>query len=172
MHQQLLSFFGDMRPREYVISRLSELLTGYNPLENYSHNGGGSWNGKPWTSSLPSDAEIILNLFCAYMNLNLFRGSFKKKYFIQLNHAGKEKSEFPKSVALVQTKYSNTYVMLVGNAGSLLWPVKSGNQNVFHALVLFLYYVKYELSGRLDGVGLFDKSTQLHHVLSENTLSS
>jgi len=39
-------------------------------MSSFNHNKGGKFKGRDWTEDLPSDADIILHVFCVYVNLH------------------------------------------------------------------------------------------------------
>jgi hypothetical protein len=37
-------------------------------LHDYKSNGGMEWSNHPWSSELPTDAQILMHVFCVYMD--------------------------------------------------------------------------------------------------------
>ena len=55
-------------PRGYVAARVRVLAEG--PCcSDFTWNGGGAWDGKPWSTDLPTDSALLLYLFAAYLEV-------------------------------------------------------------------------------------------------------
>lgn len=70
----LLTFLSVTPNQEYLVERLKELSSG-GALSQFKWNGG----GQKWSDKLPTDAELIMGFFAAYMDVSLpanFRNSF------------------------------------------------------------------------------------------------
>lgn len=53
-------------PPGYVVQRMSELMQG-TCLEAFHWNGGGQYNGQPWTNELPDDSQLLIHLVAAFL---------------------------------------------------------------------------------------------------------
>ncbi|KAK2077072.1 hypothetical protein QBZ16_004705 [Prototheca wickerhamii] len=53
-------------PRGYLVQRVRDLAAG-TCVASFAWNSGGSFDGKPWTLELPTDAALSLYLFAAYI---------------------------------------------------------------------------------------------------------
>jgi hypothetical protein len=66
----LLSFLSITTHQEYLVQRLKELSQG-GALRCLKWNGGGRFKGNEWTDKLPTDSELIMGFFAAYMDSRL-----------------------------------------------------------------------------------------------------
>jgi hypothetical protein len=66
----LLSFLSITTHQEYLVQRLKELSQG-GALSEFKWNGGGRFKGNEWTDKLPTDSELIMGFFAAYMDSRL-----------------------------------------------------------------------------------------------------
>eukprot|EP01089_Gocevia_fonbrunei_P022453 TRINITY_DN9090_c0_g1_i4.p1 TRINITY_DN9090_c0_g1~~TRINITY_DN9090_c0_g1_i4.p1 ORF type:complete len:448 (-),score=64.55 TRINITY_DN9090_c0_g1_i4:148-1491(-) len=81
--------------REYLVERIRELGKG-NVMACFKWKEGGKWNSSPWTSELPTDSQILIHLFCVWMDSQLPPDplvppgkSFSEKYFVMVPHSPK-----------------------------------------------------------------------------------
>ncbi|RHZ10888.1 hypothetical protein DYB26_012565 [Aphanomyces astaci] len=145
----------------YAIHRLQTLgEDGF--LGPYRWDSGGKWKGKPWTKDamLPSDAELIMNLFCAMLDDVLPATSDTDRPFRRAHYAPSPptKSASIRGMFLIfcsQVSPPNFKVI----ANGAVWEILPGKTNVFQAIVLFLHAVKTYKSGHLGNINL--------HVLLE-----
>ncbi|ETW05861.1 hypothetical protein H310_03519 [Aphanomyces invadans] len=145
----------------YAIQRLQTLgEDGF--LGPYRWDSGGKWKGKPWTkdSMLPSDAELIMNLFCAMLDDVLPATCDTDRPFRRTHYAPSPptKSASIRGMFLIfcsQVSPPNFKVI----ANGAVWEILPGKTNVFQAIVLFLHAVKTYKSGHLGNINL--------HVLLE-----
>ncbi|KAH9101884.1 hypothetical protein AeMF1_021439 [Aphanomyces euteiches] len=150
----------------YAIERLQTLgEDGF--LGPYRWDSGGKWKGKPWTkeSMLPSDAELIMNLFCAMLDDVLPATCDTDRPFRRAHYAPSPptKSASIRGMFLIfcsQTTPPNFKVI----ANGAVWEILPGKTNVFQAIVLFLHAVKQFKSGHLGNINL--------HVLLEEIFDS
>lgn len=56
-------------PRGYIASRLHDLAKG-TCLGEFTWNGGGSWQGRPWSTELLTDSALVFYMFAAYLEVN------------------------------------------------------------------------------------------------------
>jgi hypothetical protein len=73
----LITFLSVTIHQEYLVKRLRELAEG-GALSAFRWNGGGRFKGHEWSDKLPTDAELIMACFAAYMDTRLpvnFRNS-------------------------------------------------------------------------------------------------
>lgn len=117
----------------YVYERIGTLQSD-NVMKEFKWDGGGSYNGKPWTKELPCDAQIVMNLFCEHLNLiSTFRDS--SRLTILLSH----NQDIPNKTGIKMKETYPPYYILYDSGKDI--PLKKGRQNVFHAICLFLYLV-------------------------------
>ncbi|RHY32363.1 hypothetical protein DYB32_003159 [Aphanomyces invadans] len=136
----------------YAIQRLQTLgEDGF--LGPYRWDSGGKWKGKPWTkdSMLPSDAELIMNLFCAMLDDVLPATCDTDRPFRRTHYAPSPptKSASIRGMFLIfcsQVSPPNFKVI----ANGAVWEILPGKTNVFQAIVLFLHAVKTIADPRMD----------------------
>ena len=63
----LLAFLSITTHQEYLVQRLKELSQG-GALSEFKWNGGGRFKGNEWSDKLPTDSELIMGFFAAYMD--------------------------------------------------------------------------------------------------------
>jgi len=152
--------------QEYLVNRLKELATG-GCLRLYRWDTGGTYKGKAWNSDLPSDAQIISHLFCAYMDTHLPSNprypegkSFTGLHFLKTPSKPSDKKS---SLCLYQSRTQKPHFkVLVEDA---IWELPKGRNNLFHSLVVFLYYAKKNYHGMLERVNLGSSGINVLWVL-------
>eukprot|EP00455_Lapot_gusevi_P004136 TRINITY_DN11710_c0_g1_i6.p1 TRINITY_DN11710_c0_g1~~TRINITY_DN11710_c0_g1_i6.p1 ORF type:complete len:584 (+),score=132.36 TRINITY_DN11710_c0_g1_i6:85-1752(+) len=156
--------------RAYVAQRIRELSQGYNTIAAYNYNGGSDWNGKPWQASLPTDAQILLHLFCTFLDFScksLDWASFASRFLIHHNSSeAKDKNTFAKPLVILQSGTDRPYFYLICEQGKQRWTIKPGSSNLFHVIVMLLFYVKTRLGGKLDGMNFGDDSLKLFKIIA------
>ena len=70
MLTSVLPFLESTIHQEYLVKRYRELAKD-NLISQMIWNAGASYKGKPWTEDYPSDAQLVMNAFCTYMNSKL-----------------------------------------------------------------------------------------------------
>jgi hypothetical protein len=150
---------------DYVAQRIRELAHG-TCLGDYRWNGGGSWNGKQWTSDLPTDAQIVLHAFCTYMDALLPAQSSARAAAFSDNHvvaAPITSSKITSSIMLFQAHLHPPHVDVLFK--KYLVPLQRGASNLFDALCVFLYCVERERDGFIGFVSLADTGVRLMDVI-------
>ncbi|VEN39396.1 unnamed protein product [Callosobruchus maculatus] len=66
----LLPFLEVTTNQEYLVKRIRELAKA-GCMSEFKWNGGGSYNGKPWDESLPTDCKIVMHLLATYLDTQL-----------------------------------------------------------------------------------------------------
>ena len=56
--------------RRYLAQRIEELAQG-TCVREFAWNSGGSFDGRPWSAELPSDADLVFYLVAAYMEVGV-----------------------------------------------------------------------------------------------------
>ncbi|XP_065674400.1 transmembrane protein 209 isoform X2 [Hydra vulgaris] len=141
--------------QEYLVSRLKELATG-GCLRLYKWDGGGTFKNNPWNSDLPTDAQVLMHLFCTYMDTHLPANprypsgkSFSGLYFLK---TPAKTSERTSNLSLYQSRIQPPHFKLLVENNVIDLP--KGRNNIFYAIVLFLYHAKRDLHGMLERVNL------------------
>jgi len=139
--------------REYLIQRIKELATG-SCMATFKWNGGGKWKSKEWTSELPTDSQIVIHLFCVYMDTQLPRSPsgkpFTSQYFVVFPDTP---DAIPSHVKIYQQHIHPPHFKVVYGKGEI-WETFQGRNNLFHALVLFVFCVQNRLDGYLGSLKL------------------
>jgi hypothetical protein len=154
---------GDYHCRGYIIERIKTLARG-GCLAAYRWDSGSDWNGKAWNQErFPTDAEIILHLFCSYMDFQMpgqgSNNTFTNDYYVSKD--GKH-SPYLEHIQIKQVeKYPPRYSFI---ARGCIWGVYPKRNNLFQTICLFLYFFKLEHSGYL---GLFNLDTKGIELLSQ-----
>eukprot|EP01135_Chromosphaera_perkinsii_P007628 Nk52_evm84s914 gene=Nk52_evmTU84s914 len=159
--------------REYVYRRILELAE-TTCLPGYRWNGGGKFKGKEWNSDLPTDFQIVIHLFTTYMDLLLpedTRG-LKGRPFSSLHYVvspdSAETGKIDAEVVIFQSEIYPPKVKIVTKEES--WEILQGRNNLFHAIILFLFYVKKRMSGHIGHRPIFLNSpgVELLSVINED----
>ncbi|KAG0301359.1 hypothetical protein BGZ98_008420 [Dissophora globulifera] len=153
--------------RQYVIERLQAL----GPLltQFIWNSNGVVWGGgkKAWTPDLPSDAQIVMHMFTAFMDLAMpaqdsqiyNRFPFSYKYYVPVDSK-------PEPQTLLQIKQSSkmppNYNLVVEGS---IWEVVPKRLNVWYTLALFVYMVMKENGGYLGQLNIDTRSIGLGEVV-------
>lgn len=141
---------------DYLVNRIRELAKG-SDISLYRWNSGGSYKGNKWDSSFPTDAQIIIHLFCTYMDSMVpptltiaDTQPFTSRFFAS---APQRYEDIQGVIALYQTQILPPNFSLLTKDKSLL-AVPKGRLNLFHSIVAFLHYCYHKESGMLGQVNL------------------
>ena len=171
--QLYLDVTQDRSCKDYVLDRLKQLQDG-GTLSAYEWNGGGKFKGKPWSQdSLPTDAQIILHLFCTKLNLLLMSQAresgmrvglspFSSRYVLITPQEPDPKN---KDVLLWLQRRNPPHLKVVVRGE--VWEVVPGSYNLFHALVLYVYAVAKEERGVIEMMSLQQAVPDLLKVVLE-----
>jgi len=158
----------EISQREYLVQRIKELAAG-NCMANFKWNTSAKPMEKEKAAELPTDAKIIILLFCAFMDLKLPKQPlfeekpFSSKHFI----ASTDKPDASgRSVVIFERSVQPPHFQIESSNPNETWPVEQGRNNLFHTLILFIYCVKIKFSGYLDQISLENKDIQLLSVIS------
>jgi len=164
----------------YVLQRITELGENGDYLGGYRWDGGSDKVAGGWTPQFPTDAQILMHCFCAL--LDEYDPGFSKTYFKDLSQANssssstssssasassssssraskeEDKKESWRGLKIVQTRTSPRapYYKLAHPAAHIDWRPEPGRSNLFHTLVLFVFYVKKHLKGQVGLIQLSD----------------
>ena len=151
--------------REYVEHRVRELARG-TCLGAYRWNGGGEWQRRAWSSELPSDAQIVMHVFCTYMNMLLpMTAADDTAPFVRAHVATSPLTpqKLHSSLMLYQAQLHPPHYDVLLN--KYLVPLPRGASNLFDALSVFVYCVQKERDGFLSYVSLADPNIRLIDVV-------
>ncbi|XP_066582864.1 transmembrane protein 209 isoform X2 [Prorops nasuta] len=155
----LVPFLELSNNQDYLVKRIKVLARG-GSMSEFKWNSGGSYNGKEWDSSLPTDSAIIMHLVSTYMDTQLEAPLDKPdaRPFTS-RYIARSGTELPKTkgpIIVCQTTNPPHYSLAL-SCDSLLSDYEEtprGRNNLFHILLLFLYIVKTQHHGMLGRVNL------------------
>ncbi|XP_064392312.1 transmembrane protein 209-like [Halichondria panicea] len=143
--------------QDYLVSRTQELSKGTN-LSAFHWDSGGSWRGKQWNQSLPSDSQIVMHLFCTYMDSQFPPNpqypadgkAFSSRHFMK---APDKTSGLKKVDVCIYQESLNPpdYQILLKEKRIEL---SKGRNNMLNAIAVFLYCVKTHFKSTLGSVHL------------------
>ena len=141
---------------DYLVTRIRDLARG-SDISYYRWNSGGAYKGKKWDSSFPTDAQILMHLFCTYMDSMIpptlsiaDTHPFTSRFF---SSAPQRIEDIQGIIALFQTQIlPPNFSLFIKDKGLLSVP--KGRRNLFHCIVAFLHYCYHKESGMLGQVNL------------------
>lgn len=133
--------------REYIVDRINELAARQD-LGDFIWDGGSEFQGKSWSREyLPTDSQLIMHLFCHYMNDKIPSDSvgptFTSRYFVGLTDKIDRNGEIQIRQA---SKNPPHYQIIVEN---IVYDCDRGRNNVFIVLCLFAQYILHQNSGHI-----------------------
>ncbi|XP_015588188.1 transmembrane protein 209 isoform X2 [Cephus cinctus] len=157
----LVPFLELSNNQDYLVKRIKVLAKG-GSMSEFKWNGGGSYNGKEWDSSLPTDTAIVMHLVSSYMDTQLEAPldqpdarPFTSRYIAK---AGTDLPKHKGPIIVCQSVNPPHYSLaLTGDSTSdsqQTEEIPRGRNNMFHTLLLFLYIVKTRDHGMLGRVNL------------------
>ncbi|KAI9591508.1 cytochrome B561, N terminal-domain-containing protein [Syncephalis fuscata] len=156
--------------RDYIIARIKDLAVG-GVLAAYRWDSGAIiWNDdKKWTPEMPSDAQLILHLFCTFLDMVTPDNdvTFPMNVpFSSLHYLAEGTKPDPNvAIQLKQVKkHPPHYCLVVDNK---YWDVYPKRSNLFHTLVLFTFYANTRCAGYLGLLKLSSKAVGLSEVVAE-----
>lgn len=164
--QSVIPYLSLSTNQEYLEARLKELSTG-GCLRLYRWDSGGTYKGKAWNTDLPSDAQIVNHLFCAYMDTHLPSNprysegkSFTGLHFLKTPAKPSDKKS---PLCLYQARTQKpSFKVLVEES---MCDIPKGRNNLFYAIVVFLHYTKRNYHGMLERVNLGSSGINVLWVL-------
>ncbi|ESO84371.1 hypothetical protein LOTGIDRAFT_132324, partial [Lottia gigantea] len=141
--------------QEYFTRRILELGKD-GCMSEFCWNSGGDY-GKKWGEHLPTDSAIVMHLLCTYMDSRLPAQprfpdgkTFTSQYFIKT--PDKPNLSKKDNLLLHQTSINPPCYQVV--VGENIFTLPKGRNNMFQALLLFLYHVKHKQDGMLGRINL------------------
>ena len=136
-----VSSFG-FDSRLYIFNRICNLVK--SSEFDIQYNSGENFNGEEWSPKYPTDSHIIMWMFCtifqrSYRNEEL---NYKIKIYYDYSKHQPSCSEEEDSPIILQTApndYAPFYKVI---SGSKELNCKPGKDNVFYAILFFLYVLK------------------------------
>ncbi|CAI5746073.1 unnamed protein product [Peronospora destructor] len=154
--------YSSLERQQYVLERLI-MLSKDRSLDRFRWNKGAAWKGKEWTENLPTDAEILMNTFCCMMDNMLPADNerdrpFWKSYYFSKGPNRPFTPRVRSRLFLVQTVGRPPHFkVLVKGAVREIVP---GEENCFHAVVVYLHAIKKMKAGYLESINL-------HHIIEQ-----
>lgn len=152
--------------QDYLVKRIKELGSD-GCISEFSWASGGV-HGKTWEEHLPTDASLVMHMFCTYLDSRLppeikfpDGKTFTCQYFIKTP----DKPDLTKedNMLLYQSDINPPHFQVV--IKNTIYNLPKGRNNLFHAILLFLYHVKYKENGKLGRVNLGMSGVNLLSVL-------
>ncbi len=148
---------------EYTKDRLTSLARG-DFIEAYRWNAGGNYNGKPWHPGLPCDAHIVMDAFIAFLSDKSLDPIGRMHYADLSSNTGLDTGPTHPFARIVQWRarhiapyYSITFPSSSSKDVTREWLAQPGPNNVFNAIVLFLYYHVSRRHSQIGRILLSDK---------------
>lgn len=166
---RLLPYLEVTSNQEYLISRLKKLASG-GYMSEFKWSSGGEVKGRKWADDMPTDCDIIMHIFCVYMDSHLPADprfpdgkTFTSKYFVKT--PDKPKPVTDNRLIIHQSKINPPHFEVVGHGSD--YNIPQGRNNMFHALILFLHDVKEEKDGMLGQVNLGASGINILWILED-----
>lgn len=136
--------------REYLVKRIKALASG-SYISAFVWDGGGEWKNQKWTTELPTDSQIIIHLFCTYMDelLSNDNSMFSQDLFTRYHYVRypANPDKVHSNAKIYQSQIHPPHFNVI--VGKETWHILRGRNNLFQALVLFLWYIKENWKGFL-----------------------
>lgn len=136
----------------YLVKRIKELAKG-GCISEFKWNGG----NKEWEDSLPTDAEIIMHLFAAYLDTQLMPSPnepdvkpFTGRHYVKANEKLPALTDKSLYIQQMHEKPSHYRVII----GEKTYEMVKGCNNLFHSILFFVYHVNRIELGMLGRVNL------------------
>ncbi|XP_058950289.2 transmembrane protein 209-like isoform X2 [Pocillopora verrucosa] len=141
--------------QEYLVKRLSELAQG-GCMGLYRWNCGGQYRGKSWEQDLLADSQLLLHMFCTYMDSRLPADptfpdgrTFTGLHFLKTpDKPNARKSD----LCIYQSRLHPPHFKVI--IEDEVYDMPKGQNNLFHTIVFFLHHVKTKQYGMLGRVNL------------------
>lgn len=154
--KMVLSYLEVSSKQEYIVQRIKELAKG-SCISAYRWNSGGTWKGRDWDQDLPSDAQMVMHVLCTYLDSHMPNPrfpdgrTFSLQYFIK--HP--DKPDLKKTdvhMCIYQASIDPPHFKILTKEGTI--EVPKGRNNLFHAIVVFLHYIKTHENSMLGQINL------------------
>ena len=153
--------------QEYLVKRIKELGQD-SCMGAYRWKSGSDYRGRRWDQDLPTDAQIVMHVFCTYMDSRLptdarFQDgrTFTGLYF--LKNLDKPESR-KRDLAIHRFRQNPPHFKVI--SGDEVHDVGQGRNNLFHSIILFLLMVKRKQHGMLGRVNLGPSGVNILAIFS------
>nr|XP_002132029.1 transmembrane protein 209 isoform X2 [Ciona intestinalis] len=155
--------------QEYLVERLKTLGSG-GYMSEFCWNKGGSVKGRAWADDLVTDAELVMHMFCSYLDWHLPAHprypdgkTFTSQYFVRTPDKPKLQNLTEHKMLLHQSKLNPPHYQLVTKETTYDMP--PGRHNLFYTLLLFLHNIKSKEGCMLGPVNLGLSGINILNVL-------
>ncbi|XP_068760349.1 transmembrane protein 209-like [Montipora capricornis] len=153
--QSIIPYLEASNNQEYLVQRLSELAQG-GCMGLYRWNSGGHYRGKVWEQDLSADSQLLLHLFCTYMDSRLPADptfpdgrTFTGLHFLKTpDKPSARKSD----LCIYQSRLHPPHFKVI--VEDEVFDMPKGQNNLFHTIIFFLHHVKTKRYGMLGRVNL------------------
>ena len=154
----LLPFLEVTSHQEYLVDRIRTLAAGGYMSDFKWNKGGVPKDRKEWNDDLITDSELIMYLFCVFMDLHLPNDprfpdgkSFSSQYFVKTPDKPKMAKIDDKMVVYQNQLHPPNYRLVTK---VVAYDVPPGRHNMLCALLLFLHHLKTKKHSMLGQVNL------------------
>lgn len=165
----MVSYLDCTSHQEYLVKRLKDLGKD-GCMSEFSWSSGGNY-GKQWGEHLPTDAGLVMHMLCCYLDSRLPAEikypdgkTFTSQYFLKTP----EKPNFKDkkyNLLIYQSSINPPHFQVV--VKNNIYNLPKGRNNLFHAILFFLYHVKKDENGMLGRVNLGMSGVNILWVLDE-----
>ncbi|KAL9960685.1 hypothetical protein ACROYT_G034171 [Oculina patagonica] len=153
--RSIIPYLEASNNQEYLVQRLSELAQG-GCMGLYRWNSGGQYRGKLWEQDLLADSQLLLHMFCTYMDSRLPADptfpdgrTFTGRHFLKTP----DKPDARKSdLCIYQSRLHPPHFKVI--IEDEVYDMPKGQNNLFHTIIFFLHHVKTKQYGMLGRVNL------------------
>ncbi|KAI8900279.1 cytochrome B561, N terminal-domain-containing protein [Globomyces pollinis-pini] len=155
----------DFNCRSYIVHRIKKLAQG--PcLINFKWNSGEAPKDSSWSDQFPSDALLVMTLFCRFMDEKFPCEGFGPDPYHPFTNNYFLDSLKPRQMSRIRIRQSTKspphFQLLVDNN---ILDVAMGRNNLFDTLSLFVYHIKIKDGGYLGLLNLGGKAIDLLSIL-------
>ncbi|KAK7101684.1 transmembrane protein 209-like [Littorina saxatilis] len=150
----LVSYLECFANQEYLVHRIKDLSTG--SMSEFTWNKGGNY-GKPWAEHLITDASLVMQLLCSYLDSRLpaqprcMDGKvFSSEHFVKT--PDKPDLHRKDNLLIYQTSINPPHFQVV--IGTQTYNLPKGRNNMFQAMLLFFYHIRTKEQGMLGRINL------------------
>lgn len=153
--RSIIPYLEASNNQEYLVQRLSEFAQG-GCMGLYRWNSGGQYRGKLWEQDLLADSQLLLHMFCTYMDSRLPADPtfpdgrmFTGLHFLKTpDKPNARKSD----LCVYQSRLHPPHFKVI--VEDEVYDMPKGQNNLFHTIIFFLHHVKTKHHGMLGRVNL------------------
>ncbi|XP_052820163.1 transmembrane protein 209-like [Mya arenaria] len=133
----------------------------------WNQGGGGGQYGKPWSEHLPTDTQLVMHMFCTYLDSRLPPDlrypdgkTFTSQHFLKTPDKPNQEED---NLLLYQTSINPPHFQVV--IKDTVFNLPKGRNNMSHAILFFLYHIQHKENGMLERANLGMSGVNLLCVL-------